>query len=318
MTTAAILRALRLVHGRRVRQRQRVQLVEAVLDRAVVEADRQRLRLGVDALDDAACRRSRLPCRSRCAPASPCRRRAGCARRARRRRRRWSAPPAAAGSGCPRPAHPGAWATAPGSRAARGRTGAAGASSPDRGSAPPRAPDRPPPGRRSRGRAPRAQLGQVAVVDAVGVDDDQALGRLAEDLGQPHDRDGAAGDHVAPAPCPVRPTAADRRRPPAPGASTAGSAPTRSAPSRTSTIDASSTITHVRFQRARGVAREARLGGPPLEQAVQRRRRHAGRVRQPLGGAPRRRRERDRDAPSSPGSTRCRARSSSCRRPGRR
>ena len=288
-----VLRALRLVDGRGVRQVSVSSSSRPYSTVAVVEADRQRLRLGVDALDDAAVAVPHLlvvvvaHLHHLVADAQAARAALDAVAR------RWSAPPAAAGSGCRRPARPGASATAPGSRAEPGRSGAAGASSPDRGSAPPRAPGRPPPGRRSRASgAGRAQLGQLAVVDAVGVDDDQALGRLAEDLGQPHDRHGAAGDHVAPAPSPARPTAADRRRPPAPGASTAAAPPTRSA--RQPHVEHRRLVDDQRRRPPAGARRcgaKLALGGAPFEQAVQRRRRRAGRLgraawrRGPVGAA---------------------------------
>ena len=41
-----------------------------------------------------------------------------------------------------------------------------------------------------------AEIRHLALVDAVGADDDPARGRLPEDLGQAHDRHGAGGDDV--------------------------------------------------------------------------------------------------------------------------
>ena len=94
----------------------------------------------------------------------------------------------------------------------------------------------------------RAVLGagegrQLAAVDPVRVAHDPALGRLAEDLGQPDHRHGTRADHVGQHLARRRSRAAGRRRRPAAAPPSAGRASSSAAISSVSIIEASSTIT---------------------------------------------------------------------------
>ncbi len=129
-------------------------------------------------------------------------------------------------------------------------------------------------------------------MDAVGVEHDQALRRLAEDLGQADHRHRAGRDHVA-----QHRARTDRRQ----LIDVADQAQARRRRQRGDQVGGQPHVEHRRLvddqqvdlERAVGAAAEAPLVRPPLEQPVQRRRRRAGRLRQALRRAARRRGQRD-------------------------
>ena len=119
-----------------------------------------------------------------------------------------------------------------------------------------------------RARRPGAELGHLALVDPVRVDDDPALGRLAEHLGQPHHRHGARADDVGQHLARARPRAAGRRRRPAAAPPRSGSARSSARISGTSTIEVSSTTSRSHSSGFVLVALEAAGLGVGLQQAV--------------------------------------------------
>ena len=142
--------------------------------------------------------------------------------------------------------------------------------------------------------ARRADVGHAALVDAVGVDDDAALGGLAEHLGEPHHRHGArrddVGQHLAGADRGQLVDVADDQQ---------RGAVRHRAQQRVHQrhIHHGGLVDHqqVAFQRIAAGAAEAAVDGIDFEQAMDGAGIAAGRLAHALGGAPGRRAQQDRD-----------------------